>query len=111
MDYDVTDFLGNLFGGAVATVTAAPEPMPRPALADTVTDSLIGTPFADWVRRPDFRGRMGWEAPNCPSLTDGGPGVTSSTCPRCPRDSRLARYRNRPPGLRPVALLAGRSIC
>jgi hypothetical protein len=24
-------------------------------------------PFADWVYRPDYRGRMGWEAPNLPA--------------------------------------------
>ena len=23
-------------------------------------------PFADWVQRPDYHGRMGWEAPNLP---------------------------------------------
>ena len=56
MDFDVIDLLGNLFGGGptMATVAAVPGP------------DDDGGRFADWVRRPDCHGRMGWEAPGLP---------------------------------------------
>jgi hypothetical protein len=91
MDFDVADLLGNLFGSgpAVATVAALesappPEAAPLPDAADTAGDLLAATPFADWVRRPDYHGRMGWESPDLPeavpfdALDLPGPG-----CPKC----------------------------
>ena len=69
MGFDVTDLLEDLFGGGPAATVAAvpdvatvPEAVPQPEAADTVGDPLAGTPFADWVHRPDCHGRMGWEA-------------------------------------------------
>ncbi len=52
MGFDVADLLENLFGGGPAMATAA-------TVASPDDD---GGRFADWVRRPDSHGRMGWEA-------------------------------------------------
>lgn len=78
MAFDVTNLLGNLFGGATLTPAAAvpelvaapevvvPEPVPRPEAVDTVGDPLAAFTYADWVQRSDSRGRVGWEAPDLP---------------------------------------------
>jgi hypothetical protein len=57
--------------GGTATVwivphveTPAAEPADSPAGPESAP--LAGTPFAGWVQRPDFRGRLRWEAPNLP---------------------------------------------
>ena len=87
MDYDVTDFLGNLFSGTVPTTAAMvvqPEAVPEPILVPEAADVLAALPFTDWVLRPDSHGRMGWEAPDLPEavpfddLPLPGPG-----CPVC----------------------------
>jgi hypothetical protein len=78
MAFDVADVLENLFGGAPATApeVAAPEEIPEavaPAAMTPCHDADGGRQhdddggrFADWVRRPDAHGRMGWEAPDLP---------------------------------------------
>ena len=81
MDFDVGDLLGNLFGGC----PVVPEEIPAAAAPAVVT---LGPDdagrFADWVRRPDAHGRMGWEAFDLPeavpveALPLPGPG-----CPVC----------------------------
>jgi hypothetical protein len=48
-----------IFGDGPAAAVAA-----LPDLA--AADPLAALPFADWVRRPDCHGRMGWEAPDLP---------------------------------------------
>jgi len=56
---------------------AAPEEIPEAVAPAAVTpchdadggrqhDDDGGIRFADWVRRPDAHGRMGWEAPDLP---------------------------------------------
>ena len=81
MDFDVGDLLGNLFGGC----PVVPEEIPAAVAPAVVT---LGPDdagrFADWVRRPDAHGRMGWEAFDLPeavpveALPLPGPG-----CPVC----------------------------
>ena len=43
-----------------------------------------GGRFADWVRRPDFHGRMGWKAPDLPEVMpfDDLP-LPGPPCPKC----------------------------
>jgi hypothetical protein len=81
MGFDVADLLGNLFGAG----PMAPEEIPEavaPAVVSCPDDD--GGRFADWVRRPDAHGRMGWQAPDLPeavpfdALDLPGPG-----CPKC----------------------------
>jgi len=82
--FDVSDLLENLFGDSPIVASAvAPEPTVAPAdrppadpldapgagrqlPLDLADDPLAGTPFAGWVRRPDSRGRISWEAPDLP---------------------------------------------
>jgi hypothetical protein len=70
MAFDVADLLENLFGGPAAKVAlelvAIPEAVPRCQLALLGVDDDGGGRFADWVRRPDCHGRMGWESPGLP---------------------------------------------
>lgn len=80
MDFDVTEFLQSLF--APVRIVAAPAPAPEPATLaagqldpDAPTPALMRTvdvmaepdhdtlPGAGWIRRQDFQGRWGWEAP------------------------------------------------
>ena len=37
-----------------------------PKAAPVTHDGLTASRFADWIRRPDASGRMGWEAPDLP---------------------------------------------
>jgi hypothetical protein len=50
-----------IFGDGTATVAKVAT---IPKAVDTAADPQIGTRFADWVRRPDCHGRMGWESPD-----------------------------------------------
>jgi hypothetical protein len=65
MDFDVGELLENLFGGMVPINTTTPSAA-MPEAVDIVVDPLAATRFADWVRRPDCHGRMGWELPGLP---------------------------------------------
>jgi hypothetical protein len=66
MDFDATEFLAGLFGGAVPAAGKpagqASSPKGDPAAEDPAADD----PFAGWVRRQDVTGRWGWEAPKLP---------------------------------------------
>jgi hypothetical protein len=68
MSFDVGDLLGSLFGvgPTVATVAAVPRNKLVPLVVDGRQDDGDGGRFADWVRRPDCHGRMGWETPDLP---------------------------------------------
>jgi hypothetical protein len=72
MAFDAADFLENLFSSptvaavAMADAAVSPEPIPRPEAADAPADHLAALPFADWVRRLDCHGRMGWESSDPP---------------------------------------------
>jgi hypothetical protein len=79
-DFDVGDLLGNLFGGGPVVPEVIPEAA-TPAVAVPGPGDDVGR-FADWVRRPDARGRMGWEAPDLPEAVDVDalPGPGCSAC-------------------------------
>jgi ferredoxin len=74
MGFDVGDFLENLFAdgpaGAPAVGNAAgPGAIGQPEAADAFHldgDAELRARFASWVRRPDHRGRMGWEPADLP---------------------------------------------
>ena len=51
--------------------------------------SQAGTPFADWVRRPDCHGRMGWEAPGLPESDRWWARCDFDDLPVVPEDFRL----------------------
>ena len=110
MGFDVTDLLENLFGGPARAAVPGPDDAggqhvgrvipcgmatsstgPEPTGAEPVPAGLQlplpldGTAlFAYWVRRPDSRGRLGWQSPDSPEvvawadLQEPGPG-----CPVC----------------------------
>jgi hypothetical protein len=89
MDFNAADLLNSLFNGRTLAADDPPAPAacecsptgdgtvvvahvealavvpggPPPGSED---DPLAGTPFAGWVQRPDFRGRLRWEAPDLP---------------------------------------------
>ena len=75
MGFDVSNFLGSLFGNGPAMVKAAvPEAADPPAAVAS----------ADWVRQPDVHGRMGWQAPDLPEVMpfDDLP-LPGPPCPEC----------------------------
>ena len=80
MGFDVSDLFESLFGSGLALSEAVAVPGPD----DNDDDGGGGGRFADWVRRPDCHGHMGWEAPDLPehvpfdSLPEPGP-----PCPIC----------------------------
>jgi len=64
MGFDVTDFLGGLYGTAetlrrAATTDPSGDPGPEATAAGPP-----GFDFSAWVRRPDAAGQWGWEAPD-----------------------------------------------
>ncbi len=65
MAFDVADLLEDLFGGGPIMATAAAVPGPDDDGGGRQHDD-DGVRFADWVRRPDWHGLMGWEAPGLP---------------------------------------------
>lgn len=115
MGYDVTDLLENLFGGGPAA--AIPGPTTRPEAVDTVADPLAGTPFADWVRRPDCHGRMGWESPGLPEWQRWWARCDFDGLPEVPVGFSIgelpkpAQPRKPVPRIAHVAFLAAWSIC
>jgi hypothetical protein len=68
---------------AQPATSAAPAEIPEAAPAVTGPGDDGGR-FADWVRRPDTHGRMGWEAPSLPETVplDALP-RPAPTCPVC----------------------------
>ena len=70
MDYDAVDFLESLFRGGPAMAPGAIGAGPvSPVVGDPLDNAAecqAVTPFANWVRRLDCHGRMGWEAPDLP---------------------------------------------
>ena len=88
MSFDVSDLLENLFGGPAAAPPvmlpdAAPpvyemepigsteqqaEPVDSTP-SNTAMEAARLQPFLWWVRRPDSRGRLGWQSPDLPAFT------------------------------------------
>ena len=74
-----------IFGNGPAQVAMAPEEIPEavaPAVVSSPDDD--GGRFADWVRRPDAHGRMGWQAPDLPEAVPFDDlDLPGTGCPRC----------------------------
>jgi len=89
MDFDATDFLTGLFGGAPAPSgmdrdagpqvsdnapaleetaggPTAPADAPEPVPALPGDQDAGPAPFPGWILRPDIAGRLGWEPPGLP---------------------------------------------
>lgn len=66
MGFDATAFLQGLFGGDLPTVAKPVGQEPTAEVASATGDALAESRFANWVRRPDATGRLGWESPGLP---------------------------------------------
>jgi hypothetical protein len=96
MTFDVTALLGKLFGGGptiapaptVAEAAPVPETVPQPEAA---ADPPAATWFAGWVRRPDFHGCAGSEAPDLPERQRWWARCDFSDLPESPGDLRDVR--------------------
>jgi len=80
MAFDASGYLLDLHGGPAggelpeapaAAIPPGPEDRPPEPAGDAADDPAANDPlaridFSTWVRRPDFSGRMGWEAPSFP---------------------------------------------
>jgi hypothetical protein len=99
MAFDVTDLFGNLFGGGPAVATAAMVASP---------DDDDGGRFADWVRRPDFHGRMGWEAPGMPEADRWWARCDFDDLPEVPEGFSIGELPEPAPRIAPGCVPGGR---
>ena len=114
MVFDVTDLLENLFGDGPTVALAAVVPVAAP---EPAADPLAASPFADWVRRPDCHGRMGWELPGLTESDRWWARCDFDGLPEVPVGFSIgelpkpAQPRKPVPRIAHVAFLAAWSIC
>jgi hypothetical protein len=78
-----------------------------PTVADGVGDHLAATPFADWVRRPDCHGLMGWEAPGLPESDRWWARCDFTDLPEVPEGFSIAELPKQAPRIAPRCVSGG----
>jgi hypothetical protein len=86
---------------------AVPKVVIVPEAVDTAADPLIGTPFANWVRRPDCYASMGWEAPNLPESDRWWARCAFDTLPVVPVGFTIGQLPETAPRIAPGCVAGG----